>query len=228
MALMQRSHGRHKAHALAGMARLFAYSSNFCGGSENEHGGKQLAIGLWLLAFGLWLMAVSHFVSGNSHSLSTGILKRAKASTSSSFKSNTQNNIKAAHKANTAKTKAKCQLLFASLLSIRLHFLASYNRFQFHLGVFRQVVRFCVGRIHARLDVGLELVHGIGKERRGVAISTHKLCRLMEREVHKVMEDQHLSVAVGAGANANRRSADLAGNHGGNFARHAFQHNGKY
>ena len=38
------------------------------------------------------------------------------------------------------------------------------------------------------------------------------------------MEDQHLAVAIGAGADADGGRRNFFGDHGGDFARDAFQH----
>ena len=45
------------------------------------------------------------------------------------------------------------------------------------------MVGFRIGRIHACLYVRLELLHGIGKKRRGVAISTQPLLYGMTRQL---------------------------------------------
>src|SRR5450432_2900350 len=44
-----------------------------------------------------------------------------------------------------------------------------------------------------------------------------------ERQVDEVVEDQHLTIAIGASANANRWRFDFSRDHGGDFAGNAFE-----
>ena len=60
---------------------------------------------------------------------------------------------------------------------------------------------------------------------RRIGIAAHKLRRRSEGQIHQVVEDQDLSVAIGAGADADRRNRKLGGDLRGNFARNAFKHN---
>src|SRR5579864_872126 len=58
-----------------------------------------------------------------------------------------------------------------------------------------------------------------------VPVAADEFRRRPEGQVQDVVEHKHLAVAARAGANADRRSANFAGDHVGNFARNSLQEN---
>ena len=96
-------------------------------------------------------------------------------------------------------------------------------RFECVLRIFRQVVALSVAWELVRDNISLERQHGLRDQRGGVSVAAYEFCRMPEREVDQVVEDQHLSIAIWPGANADRRRFDFSRDHGGNFARNPFE-----
>src|SRR5271163_1927022 len=90
------------------------------------------------------------------------------------------------------------------------------------------MVRLVVCWILMRDHILAKGVRGVGYERGRVAIAANELCRLREREIQNVVEDEHLAVAVRASADADSRSGDLGRDHVGDFAWNAFENQKGY
>src|SRR5713226_10209951 len=78
--------------------------------------------------------------------------------------------------------------------------LALQNRLQRAPRLFRQMVRLAIRRIPARNHVCTERLHGVGDQRRSIAVPPHELGRRAEGQVQDVVENEDLSVAVGSSA----------------------------
>src|SRR6266481_7820469 len=76
-----------------------------------------------------------------------------------------------------------------------------------------------------RNHVSLEGQYGLCDQGSRVPVAANEFCRLSERQIDEVVENQHLAVAIWTSADADSRRFDLSRNHGRNFARNAFKHN---
>ena len=65
------------------------------------------------------------------------------------------------------------------------------------------------------------------RERSGLHVRSSELRLVANGEAHEIVENENLSIAIGARADADGRDAELLGNPSGKFARHRFQHDRK-
>src|SRR4029079_5765993 len=95
--------------------------------------------------------------------------------------------------------------------------LAFEHGFQRRARVFGQMVGLLVSRVLVRRNVGPEGLYRPGNRRAQVGVPAHKLGGMPKGQLQEFVEDQHLPIAVRARADADGRSLDFGGNHGGDF-----------
>src|SRR5271165_3383174 len=86
------------------------------------------------------------------------------------------------------------------------------------------MVRLSIRRIAARLYIVLESQHSAADDRADIGIAADKLGGRGERQSKKIMEDEHLAVALRTCADTDSRNLQLARDHGCHLTRNAFQH----
>src|SRR5712691_9770445 len=79
--------------------------------------------------------------------------------------------------------------------------------------------------ILARYHVGTEAMHRVADQRGRVGIAAHKFGRWAEGQVQDVVEDEYLAIALRSSADADGWSCHFRRDHGGDFARNAFEIN---
>ena len=82
-----------------------------------------------------------------------------------------------------------------------------------------------VGKL-ALLYIAQIAIDSRAEKARGIAILAHKFCRLGKAQIHKIVEDKDLPIAVPTRANPNGRHIQFCRNVLRHLARHAFEHNG--
>src|SRR4029077_9838995 len=92
--------------------------------------------------------------------------------------------------------------------------LAVKYRLQCGLRFFRQMVGLGITRELMRRDVRLEAQHRLRSQGGGVRVAANECCWMPERQVDEVMENQHLAIAIGAGADSDGTLFNLVGDHG--------------
>src|SRR6476620_11124407 len=86
--------------------------------------------------------------------------------------------------------------------------------FQRRASFFGQMVGLLVSRVLMRRNVGPEGLYRPGNRRAQVGVPAHKLGGMPKSQIQQVVENQHLSIAVRARANADGRSLDFSRDHG--------------
>src|ERR1700678_3556823 len=80
-----------------------------------------------------------------------------------------------------------------------------------------------VGRILMRVHIRAEPLNRLSDERGSVTTEASKFPTVAKGQIQNVVEDKHLTVALGTSPDANGRSADFPRDHCCHFARNSFQ-----
>ncbi len=91
---------------------------------------------------------------------------------------------------------------------------------------FGQVIALGVGREGAMLHVFAVALDGGAEERGSVGVAADEFGRRRKGEIHEIVEDENLAVAIGTGADADRRNGERGGDGRGGFAGNAFENDG--
>ena len=68
-----------------------------------------------------------------------------------------------------------------------------------------QMIRLRVGGIDARLHIVFERLHRVADHRAQIGVAANELGRRREGQSQQIVEDQHLAIAIRAGADADGR-----------------------
>src|ERR1700761_7902137 len=92
---------------------------------------------------------------------------------------------------------------------------------------FAGVIGLGVGREGAGADVVAVVADGGGDDFADIGVLTSEFRRSVEGEAEKIVGDENLAVAIGAGADADGGNSQLAGDLGGEFAGDGFEDYGE-
>src|SRR5579872_3908221 len=94
-------------------------------------------------------------------------------------------------------------------------------------GPLLRVERFRVGGEAAVVNVVAILAGGAGNLFAEIGVLAREFRRAVDAQAHEIVENEHLAVAIRAGADANGRDAKFLRDARGEFARHGFEDDGK-
>src|SRR3984957_20670673 len=91
----------------------------------------------------------------------------------------------------------------------------------------REMVRLGVRRKSAAMHIVAEFGGGARNLTCQVGVLPRELRRTAESEAEEIVQDEHLAIAIGSGADTNSGDVKFFGDAGAKFARHGFEHYGK-
>src|SRR5277367_1706036 len=90
------------------------------------------------------------------------------------------------------------------------------------------MVGLAIRRILMRDHIFAESMDGVSDERGCIPETANEFGWRSKGEIQNIVEDDHLAIAVRSRSNADGRSRDFGRDHGGHFARNAFEHKERY